>query len=259
MTIKVTDRQIEKAKVFHSLHVKGRPLVLYNIWDAGGAKAISDCDEKAVGTGSASVAAAHGYGDGEEIPLDLVMTIVERITATVDLPVTIDFEGAYAQTPEGVAENVLRLVAAGAIGCNFEDQIIGTEDLYSIEEQAARIRAIREATDALGLPFFINARSDIFLHAHDDNKHKDLMSETKERAIAYTEAGADGFFVPWLRDSDLLAELCNDLILPVNAFKRPGIASNKDLAKLGIARISYGPSPYRVAIVDLIRRIHEKD
>nr|WP_321445468.1 isocitrate lyase/phosphoenolpyruvate mutase family protein [uncultured Cohaesibacter sp.] len=259
MTIKVTDRQIEKAKVFHSLHVKGRPLVLYNIWDAGGAKAVADCDEKAVGTGSASVAAAHGYGDGEEIPLDLVMTIIDRITATVDLPVTIDFEGAYAQTPEGVAENVLRLVELGVIGCNFEDQIIGEQDLYSIEQQADRIRAIREATDALGLPFFINARTDLFLHAHDDSKHGDLMSEAKERAIAYTEAGADGFFVPWLKNNDLLAELCDDLILPVNAFKRPGIANNKELAKLGIARISYGPSPYRCAVVDLIRRIHEKD
>ena len=259
MTIQVTDRQIEKAKVFHSLHVKGRPLVLYNIWDAGGAKAIADCDEKAVATGSASVAAAHGYGNGEEIPLELVLMIVERITQTVDLPVTIDFEGAYAQTPEAVAGNVTRLIGAGAIGCNFEDQIIGSDDLYSIDDQVARIRAIRQTADALNLPFFINARTDLFLHAHDDNKHPALMSEAKERAEAYAEAGADGFFVPWLRDSTLLAELCDSLMLPVNAFKRQGIDTNKELAKLGIARISYGPSPYRVAIVDLIRRIHEKD
>lgn len=82
--------QIEKANVFKALHKTGNPLVLYNIWDAGGAKVLEGAGTNAIATGSWSMAAAHGFEDGESIPLDFVLRIVERITRTVDLPVSID-------------------------------------------------------------------------------------------------------------------------------------------------------------------------
>jgi len=85
--------QTEKAERFAELHVKGKPLLLYNAWDAGGAKAILAAGAKAIATSSWSVAEAQGYRDGEAIPIELVQQIVGRIAATIDVPVTVDFEG----------------------------------------------------------------------------------------------------------------------------------------------------------------------
>ena len=113
--------QIEKAKTFHGLHVKGDPLMLYNIWDAGTAKAVVEAGAKALATGSWSVAEAQGYGDGEAIPLDHVCHNIERILSVSELPLTVDFEGGYARAPEDVAAHVARLMEMGVIGINVED------------------------------------------------------------------------------------------------------------------------------------------
>ncbi|MEM9902983.1 MAG: isocitrate lyase/phosphoenolpyruvate mutase family protein, partial [Pseudomonadota bacterium] len=135
--------QAEKAARLSKLHQKGNPLVLYNIWDAGGAKALEDAGAPAVATGSWSVAAAHGYTDGEAIPLDLVLRIVERIYASIEVPMSVDFEGAYAVDPQEAAENVRKIIRAGAAGINFEDRIVNGEGLHPIAAQAERIRAIK--------------------------------------------------------------------------------------------------------------------
>ena len=137
--------QIERANLLKNLHVKGNPLILFNIWDAGSAQAIQEIGAKVIATGSWSVAAAHGYDDGEKLSFDLVLANLKRIIASVDLPVTIDLEGGYGQSPTEVKENVTKIIEAGAVGINFEDQIIGGKELYSIEDQCARIKAIREA------------------------------------------------------------------------------------------------------------------
>ncbi|MGD2134097.1 MAG: isocitrate lyase/phosphoenolpyruvate mutase family protein, partial [Maricaulaceae bacterium] len=102
--------QADRARAFHALHVKGDPVILYNAWDAGSAKIIAEVGAKAIATGSYAVAAAQGYPDGEGLPLDLVIANLERIVETVDLPVTLDFEGCYAVNPDGVTENVSRAI-----------------------------------------------------------------------------------------------------------------------------------------------------
>ncbi|MBL4876559.1 MAG: isocitrate lyase/phosphoenolpyruvate mutase family protein, partial [Cohaesibacteraceae bacterium] len=107
--------QADKATLFQNLHVKGDPIVLYNIWDAGTARAVVKAGAKAVATGSASVAGAQGYPDGQDLPLELLLTIASRIAASVDVPFTVDFEGGYAVKPEGVAANVTKVIEAGAI------------------------------------------------------------------------------------------------------------------------------------------------
>ena len=155
--------QVEKAERFAALHQKGDPIVLYNIWDAGGAKALADAGAPAVATGSWSVAAAHGFDDGEDIPLDLVLTIVARICASVDVPVSVDFEGGYAADPTEAAENVRKVMHAGAIGINFEDRVVKGEGLYPVSEQAARIAAIKAMAAEEGVPLFLNARTNLFL------------------------------------------------------------------------------------------------
>ena len=236
--------QAEKAGTFSALHVRGEPLVLYNIWDAGSAVAVAGSGAKAVATGSWSVAAAHGYPDGEVIPLDMVELIVQRIACSVDVPVTVDLEGAYATEPEQVAENVARIVRAGAIGVNFEDGVIGGNGLHDMTLQCRRIRAIRAEAEALGVALFINARTDLFLQAGDPASHATLLATATERAKAYADAGASGFFAPGLVDERLIGALCAASPQPVNVMMKAGAPSTSRLAALGVSRVSYGPMPY---------------
>ncbi len=243
--------QSETAQRFAALHVKGDPLVLYNIWDAGSAAAVAKAGAKAVATGSWSVAATQGYGDGQALPLELLETVVRRIAASVEVPLTVDFEGAYAAEPESVTRNVARIVAAGAIGINFEDQVVGGEGLYPIDAQAERVAAARKAGEEAGVPLFINARTDLFLKEKDAARHGDLVAEALERAAAYRDAGASGFFVPGLSDLGLLQRVCEGTALPVNAMKIAEVPTITDLAAQGVSRISHGPAPYWQAMKDL--------
>jgi 2-methylisocitrate lyase-like PEP mutase family enzyme len=238
----------EKFRIFTALHMPRDPLILYNAWDAGSARAVASAGAKAIATGSWSVAAAQGYGDGEAIPLDLALAGAARIAGAVDLPVTIYFEGGYAVEPDAVAANAARLAATGAIGCNFEDQVVGGDGIHPIEFQGARIQAVRAAA---GADFFINARTDIFLQnppaTHDEAK----VDAAIGRGRAYADAGASGFFVPGLVDLTLLARVCDAVPLPVNFMAFPGAPGARDVAAAGVARISHGPNPYRSAMAAL--------
>ncbi len=237
--------QVKRAEDFATLHVKGDPIILFNIWDAGTARAVQDTGAKAVATGSWSVAGAQGYPDGEKLPLDFLLMIVTRIVETINIPLSVDFEGGYATEPEDLAANVAKILGAGAIGINFEDQVVGGAGLYDIKIQSDRIKAIRSMADEAGMPLFINARTDLFLKEKDRSKHKDLVGEVKDRAAAYAEAGASSFFVPALFDADLIKDVCANTQLPVNVMKLDDSLSNKQLADCGVARISYGPGPFR--------------
>lgn len=235
--------QAEKFRAFAALHVTGDPLILYNAWDAGSARVIAEAGAKAIATGSASVAQAHGYDDAEALPLALALANAERVVAAVELPVTIDFEGGYAVAPDEVAANMARLAATGAVGCNFEDQVIGGEGLHEAAFQAERIAAARAA---VGADFFINARTDIFLKSRDHDAAK--VDAALERAEAYAQAGASGFFAPGLADLALLKRLCEAAPLPVNFMAWPGTPPVAEIAATGIARISHGPFPWKLAM-----------
>jgi len=243
--------QIEKAKAFAALHKKGDPLVLYNIWDAASAIAVVGAGAKAVATGSASVAEAQGYADGQDMPLDFALRIAARIAASVDVPFTLDFEGGYADDLETLEANIAKVIEAGVIGINFEDQVIGTSGLHDIDFQAERISAIRRAADRAGVPLWINARTDYFIQENDEEKHTALMDAVFEREEAYRNAGANSFFVPMLKKNELIKRMCETCELPVNIYKAPGVASNTALADLGAARISYGPTAHRILMAEL--------
>ena len=238
--------QVEKAKRFAELHVAGRPLLLYNAWDAGSAKAILEAGAKAIATSSWSVAAAQGYGDGEAIPIGFAEQIVGRITATIDIPVTVDFEGGYTEDDGQLAANTARLLDLGVIGINFEDRIVKGSGLYSVDRQARRIAAIRKAAERKGVDFFINARTDVFFEHGDD-----AVAEALDRAKAYAAAGASGFFVPGLVNDALIGRVAEAVTLPVNVMVMDGVPSNGRLSELGVARISYGPIPYVRAMIGL--------
>jgi len=225
---------------FASLHVPGQPVVLYNVWDAGTALAAERAGAKAVATGSASVAEANGFMDGEEVPMDFAIANARRVVRAVGVPVTVDFEGGYASDHASLERNVSSLVATGAVGCNFEDQVVGTDELYSVEDQAERIGVVRKAA---GSDFFINARTDMFLKAPLEKHDLAMVEIALDRATAYADAGANGFFVPMLADLKLLEQMCLRSPVPINFMTYPGCASNRELAAVGVARISHGPFP----------------
>lgn len=239
--------QQQKAEQFFNLHVKGNPVVLYNIWDAGSANAISDSGANAIATGSAPVAMAQGFKDGEQIPLDFVLDHVARIVSSVSLPVSLDFEGGYGVDSAVVAKNFARAIQTGVVGFNFEDQIVGGEGLHSIPVQTERLKAARQACDESGVTAFINARTDLFLKAKAKGEAhtQGMLDEAVSRARAFAESGANGFFAPGLLNLDMIAELCDRVSLPVNIIALPGAPENSQLASVGVARISYGPVPYK--------------
>lgn len=229
-----------KFETFAALHVPGDPVVLYNIWDVGSAQAVVKAGAKALATGSHPVGDASGFGDAHHVPLDYVFANARRIVDAVDpLPLTVDFEGAYSSDPEEGGGNVASLAETGAVGCNFEDQVIGGEGIHPLDLQVRRIRAIR---DAVGDAFFINARTDLFLKTQD---HGDaLIDEVIERGKAFADAGASGFFVPRLADPRQIERVVREVPLPLNVIAFPGAPSKADWASAGVARISHGPFPF---------------
>lgn len=249
--------QKQKADTFRDLHIKGEPLILFNIWDPGSAKVIEEAGAKAIATGSWSVAAANGFADGQDLPFDVAIANLERIVRTVDLPVTIDLEGGYATDNAELRENIKRVIGAGAVGINFEDQVIGEDGLYSIEEQSSRISEIHEAGRQMEMPIFINARTDVFLKTYPAEHTDAELDEAIRRAIAYAAAGASGLFAPGLRAPTLIKKLCDASPIPVNIMVLPDTPPARELAKLGVARISHGPGPYR-AMAEALKGAGEK-
>jgi 2-methylisocitrate lyase-like PEP mutase family enzyme len=235
-----------KFETFAALHVPGLPLVLYNIWDVGSALAVVTAGAKALATGSHPVADANGWPDGEQVPIEFALANATRIVNAVELPVTIDFEGGYAVQPEEVGDNVARLARTGAVGCNFEDQVLGGEGLHPLDLQVRRIAAIRKA---VGDPFFINARTDLLLktQTHDDP----LIDEVIKRGKAFADAGASGFFVPRLSDPRQVERVAREVPLPLNVIAFPGAPPKSEWANAGVARISHGPFPHRALMKKL--------
>jgi 2-methylisocitrate lyase-like PEP mutase family enzyme len=180
--------------------------------------------------------------------LDKALAHVSAIVASSSLPVTLDFEGAYARDPDTVAAHTRAALGTGVIGFNFEDQIIGGEGLYPIPEQSARIAAMRGACQTAGVNAFVNARTDIFLKAPRDTHNDEMVEHAITRAIAYKNAGASGFFAPGLVDLALITRLCIASPIPINVMALPGAPNNATLAEAGVARISYGPIPWTKAM-----------
>jgi 2-methylisocitrate lyase-like PEP mutase family enzyme len=233
--------QHERALAFRALHDRDAPVLrLLNAWDAGSAKVLVAAGAPALGTTSAGVAFALGLPDGERLTRGAMLAAVSAITDAVAVPVSADLEAGYADEPAGVTETVRLALDAGAVGFNLED---GRADgsLTSVEEHAARVRTAADAVRASGIPAFVNARTDtVWLRAADE-------AETIARLRAYTEAGADGLFVPGATDPGLLGRLVAATLLPLNVLAGPALPPVDELARLGVARVSSGSGPARLA------------
>jgi len=240
--------QAFKAEQFRALHTPGKPLVLFNVWDAGSAKAVAAAGAKAIATGSWSVANANGFEDGERIPLAMAIDNLRRIVGVTSLPVTVDLESGYGNEAEAVGETIRRAIDAGAIGCNLEDSFPANGKLRDTVDQAERIKRARRVADAAGIRFFINARTDVFFQRSAEPHNEAMVSEALDRARVYAEAGADGLFAPGLADITLIKRLAEKSSLPLNIMVGDSTPPLRALAECGVARVSHGPRPYLLAM-----------
>lgn len=232
----------DKARELLRLHTDPELLLVVNVWDVITATVVADTPgTKALATASHSIAASHGYPDGEQIPRDLMIEAVGRIAAAVDLPVTADLEGGYGDA----GETISRAIDVGIVGANLEDQ------MKPLADSVKAVEAAVAAGERAGIPFVLNARTDAYVKAGDRDP-QDVLADAIERGRAYLDAGASTFFVPGKLDEAAVTALV-DALGPqkVNLIGVPGSLPLAKLQELGVARVSYGPWSQNVALTAL--------
>jgi 2-methylisocitrate lyase-like PEP mutase family enzyme len=232
-TVRLRDSESSAhAATFRRLHAGPEPLVLANCWDAGSARLIESLGAKALATTSAGVAWAHGYVDGDALPIERLLATVESIRRATRLPLSVDVEGGYASDPVSVGQNVAALARAGAVGINIEDGSAPPELL------AAKIMEVKRAVSRLGVDVFVNARTDVYLR--DLASGEERLHETLRRAHVYAEAGADGLFVPKVVAAADIRAIALAVKLPLNVLAWPELPPVAELEALGVRRLSAG-------------------
>ncbi len=246
-------KQAQKAEQFRKLHHGPPMLVLPNAWDVVSARILEECGHPAIATSSAAVAFSRGYPDGQRISRDEMLDVVARIARAVRVPVTADLEAGYGTTVKDMVETVKAAIEAGAIGMNLED-VTGDDESSHVELalQVEKIRAIRETANSLGVPFVLNARTDIYLMPIGPEATR--FERTVERLRAYRDAGADCLFPPGLYDRETIAKLVKAVEAPINILANPACPPMAELEKMGVARVSAGSGTMRAAM-GLVRRI----
>ncbi len=224
------------------LHRDPELLTVVNVWDVISARVVAETPgTKALATASHAIATTFGYEDGEQIPVDLMLSMVGRIAASTDLPVTADLEGGYGDAPE----TVRRAIGLGVVGANIEDQ------MKPLAEAAAQVEAIMRVASEEGVDFVLNARTDAFVHA-GGRGGDEVLAQAVERGRAFLDAGAPVVFVPgWIEEAQVSTLV--DALGPqrLSLIGIPGMPSLQRLQELGVTRVSYGPMPQRVALTAL--------
>jgi len=227
----------ERAERLLALHQPGNPVVLPTVWDAWSARLAVDAGFAALTVGSHPMADSVGKADQEGMTYDDVITRVKQITAAVDVPVSVDIESGYAESPTIL---ITGLLEAGAVGLNIEDTVHSEGGrLRSSSEHAELVGALRKAADATGVHVVINARTDLFLR--QDGDESDRVDRAIERLKEAAAAGADALYPVGRHDPDTLRRLATELPLPINAIALPDQDDPASFGPLGVGRISFGP------------------
>ncbi|HVJ53335.1 MAG TPA: isocitrate lyase/phosphoenolpyruvate mutase family protein [Aliidongia sp.] len=236
-------RAPSKADRFRALHRPGEPLLLVNGWDAASIRAIAAAGLPAAATSSYAMAASLGFADGETVPKELVIGLAGRIASAIEVPLTVDIEAGYGESPTMAAETVGALLRAGVVGINVEDGLVGgVRRLADPSAHGEKLEAIRDRAWEMSVPLFVNARIDTYML--DEIEAGDRLNETVRRAERYLEAGADGIFVPGLVQPEEIAALVKAVPAPVNVMATAQSLPLRQLAALGVARVSLGAWPH---------------
>lgn len=232
----------DRRAAFRALHQEGC-FILPNPWDIGSARYLSQLGFKALATTSSGLAWSNGHADGT-LGLDAVLSHMQAMVQATDLPVNADFENGYASDAQGVARNVRLAVQTGVAGLSIED---ATGDparpLFDIDVAVSRLKAARDAIDALGGDTLLVGRAENFIVGRPD------LTDTITRLKAYSQAGADCLYAPGISTPEQIAAVVKALApKPVNLL----IGSNSSLsleqiAGMGIRRISVGGALARTA------------
>jgi 2-methylisocitrate lyase-like PEP mutase family enzyme len=244
--------QREKAELFRSLHKGKHILVLPNAWDVPSARVFEDAGFPAVATSSAGLMVSLGYQDGQTMKRTDLVSAVSRITRVLSVPLSADVVAGFGDTPSQVVATVKSIIRTGAVGINIEDFVHATQKLYSEEKQVEKLKAIRKLGESTKMPIVINARTDALRYFQGDDEAK--LKEAIHRAIAYRDAGADCVYPMGLTDAGSISRFVRELSFPVNVMIRKGLPSIGELERLGVARVSFGPSA-SYATMGLLKRI----
>jgi 2-methylisocitrate lyase-like PEP mutase family enzyme len=249
-------KQAELARQFLELHRGSKILVLPNAWDVASARIFEDAGFPAIGTTSAGVAFSLGYPDGQKISRGEMLAVVRRIAEAVEVPVTADVEAGFGSTPEEVADTAREVIASGAVGMNLEDGVEEKPDLLAdVNRQKEIIGAVLEVAERAGVPFVLNARTDIFLYGIGPAETR--LARAIERLNAYHAAGAPVLFAPGVKDKETIAQLARGLSGPLNILATVGTPPVAELQQLGVARVSVGSGPMRATLGFLGRMAHQ--
>jgi len=250
-----SDEQRSRAATLHELHRGPKILVLPNAWDCVSARLFEQAGFPAIATTSGGIAATLGYPDGQCISEIEMLLIVERIAATVSVPVTAALEAGYGTTAAGIAETIRQAITLGVVGANLEDGRGANQPLAEIARQTDIIKAIREVAAACDIPLVLNARVDSFLHGVGDNaaRFKDAVA----RAMAYRDAGADCVFPIGLKDRETIARFVREVACPVNIMAGPGAPAISELENLGVRRVTFGGGMMRASLPSIHRLAKE--
>lgn len=227
------------ARRFSALHHGATPLLLPNAWDVASAAALARQGHEAIGSTSLGVAASHGLPDGRGLTRDPTLELASAWCRLVPALITMDIENGFSDRPEEVADVCLRLHELGVVGVNVEDGLPGG-GLRPAELHGRIVSAVKAAAPDL----FVNARVDThWLRTRDPGTD----AETLRRAVRYVDAGADGIFIPGVRDDADLETYAAHIDIPLNALFDPSRHSIASLAALGVRRISTGSLLFRAA------------
>jgi len=224
-------------ETFTRLHQGPAPLLLANCWDVQSAKVVEASGYPAGGFSSHALATALGYDDGENLPFDLLIRMTKRVTETIHIPFTVDMEGGFSRSIDGLLKNIGQIYDAGAAGINLEDTTAGKSRTFQpAKEFAKTIEAVANHLSQTNKKLFLNIRTDAFLLDIPT-----ALPETLSRIQLYGSAGADGIFVPCITGPNDIQQVVNATTLPVNVMAIPGLPDLPTLQALGVRRISMGP------------------
>jgi 2-methylisocitrate lyase-like PEP mutase family enzyme len=242
----ISRSQKEKAIQFRQLHEGPSPLILPNAWDAASASIFARVGFRSIATTSSGVAAALGYADGQ-ISRTMMLEVIKHMTRVVESPLTVDIEAGHEKTIGEMLQTVQNVITAGAVGINIEDSNHQVEGgLVDVSFQVELIKALKELALSMAIPFVINARIDVYLLSKGDESNR--FDQAVQRANAYRQAGADCLFVIGVRDADLIRKLVQAINGPLNILATRTTPSIEELARLGVARISFGSMMMRAVL-----------
>ncbi len=238
--------QSRKAEYFRALHRGEKLLILPNAWDVPSARIFEDQGFPAVATSSAGMITSLGYPDGESIGRREFLAAVGRISGALTIPLSVDLVSGFAGNRRELSATIRAILQTGAIGINIEDFTHGTGKLIPLDRQLEKIETVRRTGELMGIPIVVNARTDALRFAEGYQEAK--MREAIRRCVAFRDAGADCVYPMGLTDADSIGRFVGELKFPVNVMVRPGLPNVRELERLGVARLSFGPSATYAAL-----------